>query len=98
MTEPNDGGPAFPQTESPPGDRFIVSDDGEGYWEQQTGMTVRQWYAGQMAPAIAQVVGDELAKTVHEKTLSFEQAAAGIAEMAFKAADALIAEGEKDGA
>jgi len=72
MSKINDGGPAFP----------MATVDG---WVQ-TGMTLRDWFAGQALAGFC------------ANTNIYGLPSAGIARIAYSHADAMIAEGSKDGA
>lgn len=71
MTTKDDGGPAFPMS--------------TGYGYEQTGMTLRQWFAGQ---ALAGLCANPNNHNIQEVC----------ARISYAQADAMIAEGNKDGA
>lgn len=88
MTKINDGGPAFPV----PGDVYITGDDANP--RLFGGMSLRDWFAGQVASAI---LGDR------EQWLAFIHDRRGcspeehVASEAYAMADALLAERSKAG-
>lgn len=83
----NTGGPAFPfvQWRSPDGMYSI---------EQDAGMTLRDWYAGQVAPAFL----TELYTASRSKGITFENIFKSASQGAFEMADTILAEREKGGA
>jgi hypothetical protein len=66
MSTINDGGPAFPF---------------DGYGERVSGMTLRDWFAGQALAGVTSSVNDEISVGQVE----------GIAEIAYALADAMLA-------
>lgn len=79
MSTPNDGGPAFPG----PSD---YRQDGSPVWGGATGMTLRDWFAGQALAGL-------LASQIHGMTNVPSKGP--FARLAFDAADAMLAEKSK---
>lgn len=80
MTKTNDGGPAFPTPEFTAGDICQPP---------RSGMTLRDWFAGQAIPVAAQ--WEQMSPTYGESVGSYR----GIAERAYYIADAMLAERER---
>jgi len=80
MNKENDGGRAFPRGST-------MNINNEVITVSQTGMTLRQWYAGKALDGI------DIAK-VFEGT-SFDDRVKSLATACFKIADAMIEEGNK---
>lgn len=77
MSTPNDGGPAFPWRE----------EDGAGGYNQHVGMSLRDWFAGQV------LCGLHANTTINRDVSDMEVAAA-----CYTLADAMLAERAKGGA
>lgn len=58
------------------------------YGEVQPGMTLRDWFAGQIAVAF-------VAEIAKERTMAMKRQAAEVAEAAYQLADAMLEEREK---
>jgi hypothetical protein len=65
-----DGGPAFPQISK-----------GQGYPDYETGLSIRDWFAGQIAAGMAS----------HSGTQGLSFGPGSIAERAYEVADAMLA-------
>lgn len=76
MTKKDSGGPAFPSAP-------VYDGNGNGLVEGASGMTLRQWYAGQALAGIC---------AANPKTMAGERV---IATACYMLADAMIAEGNK---
>ena len=74
-TKPNDGGPAFPYRD----------EDGEGGFDQYSGISMRDWFAGQALNGIIAHPGME----------PDDASKKGCAMLAYEYADAMIAERNK---
>lgn len=85
MSATNDGGPAFPPSIAvgPAGDVYTSSPDNSVH----SGLSVRDWFAGQALIGATLAINDGLIDTSH----------AGVARMAYLYADAMIAERIKAG-
>ena len=87
MSKANDGGPAFPV------DNAAMDGQG-GVWKHAvglTGMTLRDWFAGQALPEMMEVTKAEAAKSAEKDETSSQW----IARMAYVMADAMLAERDK---
>ena len=83
-TKPNDGGPAFPYRD----------EDGEGGFDQYSGISMRDWFAGQIAcgDASAGYEGGEWTSNMEV----LPKYAAIRAKVYYVIADAMIAERNKE--
>lgn len=81
MTTKPTGGSAFPTAEQTRGDGTIIQ-------FAESGMTLRQWYAGQALPWAIEAA-------MKQWTRDSAAPASTAARWAFEVADAMIAEGEK---
>jgi len=92
MSKKPDGGPAFPR---PIGEYKIVG-AGE-YSSEQTGMSLRDWFAGKELTAIG-MGSDRLAARCVENESLADGMVTEIARLCYKVADAMIAESKKEAA
>ena len=82
-TKPNDGGPAFPYRD----------EDGEGGFDQYSGISMRDWFAGQIACGDASTGDEKDGWTSNMGVLP--KCAAIRAKVYYAIADAMIAERNK---
>lgn len=91
--EPNDGGPAFPIPQQQFTDGYtIVGAEGA------PGMTLRDWFAGQVATSIAQTIitADQTVLSVVADAEGYDGSVDGyVAFRSYRIADAMLAEREK---
>ncbi|CUA90843.1 hypothetical protein Ga0061061_1168 [Chelatococcus sambhunathii] len=93
MTARYDGGPAFPQFDVVSGERDGHGDLIEPFTSASGGMSRRDWFAGQVLPAVfaSAVRHNDGTGSTWPVTIS------EVAEKSFAVADAMLAASEKEG-
>ena len=79
MTQPNDGGPAFPRA-------------GSDYVKAQEGMSLRDWFAGQALAGIG--ASSQEHGCIWQRFSDEDPSPVGIAELSYLIADAMLRERE----